>query len=167
MTAQEAEKKLEELFSSWILGIFKNTPELLGVFQFGSTTKSPLKRETDLDLLLIFDHLPKNRMEQFKSTLSLENQINSDLKSLEGFQIQVSLILRTKAQLDHLSSFYLDFLDAGKIRLDTLGLLKILLVDIQNWISKNGAHKVQRGSLWYWVYSDDPQRTTPISFRFR
>lgn len=166
MTAQEAEARLEELFQQWSDDFFKKNPRLLGVFQFGSSTKSPLKRQTDLDLLLIFDHLPKNPMDQFRLIEPLEDNLNKDLKTLEGFEIHSSLILKSKDRLDRLSSFYLDFLEAGKIRWDPAHLLNKLLMDIRNWITENGAYKVQKGQLWYWVYSGDPHRKTPVSFQF-
>ena len=81
--------------------------------------KTPLKRETDLDLLLIFEQLPKNRMEQFDLTLPMESQMNHDLRNkLLGFNIQVSLISKSLEQLGILSSIYLDFVVTSNIWFD-------------------------------------------------
>lgn len=166
MSQKLAAEELGKLLEHWVRVHFEKFPNLVGVLQFGSTIKSPLKHETDLDLLLVFEQLPKSRWEQFQLTADLEKQLNSDLKKLEGFHIEVSFILKQESQLDHLSSFYLDFIDTSKVWYDPQGLLQQLLKDIQSWIDKNGSYKVKKGNLWYWVYSPQTSSKEPISFLF-
>lgn len=166
MTQSEAADFLNQSKNKWIDLYFKNFPGLIGVLQFGSTVRSPLKHETDLDLLLIFETLPNTRWEQFKLTSELEDKLNADLKKMDGFNIQVSFILKQKSQLDHLSSFYLDFVETSNAWFDPQGLLAQLIEDIKIWIETNGAYKVKKGNLWYWVYSSNAPPNTPVSFKF-
>ncbi|MGZ3775294.1 MAG: hypothetical protein ACXVCY_19395 [Pseudobdellovibrionaceae bacterium] len=166
MTQSQAKSELEKILLQWVDLHFKNFPGLVGVLQFGSTIKSPLKHETDLDILLIFEQLPKSRWDQFLITSELEKKLNEDLKKIVGFHIEVSFILKQESQLDHLSSFYLDFIDTSKIWYDPKGLLNQLLIDIKSWIDFNGSYKVQKGNLWYWVYSRNKTDNQPVSFLF-
>ena len=98
MNSQEAQIQLQNLLQKWSTEVFPKQAGLVGALQFGSTLKSPLKRETDLDLFLIFQDLPKSRLEQFNLTNDLEILINKDLKMLTDFNIQVSLILKSVSQ---------------------------------------------------------------------
>ncbi|HEY8270316.1 MAG TPA: hypothetical protein VIG33_05465 [Pseudobdellovibrionaceae bacterium] len=166
MTQKQAADFLSQSLHNWVEQYFKSFPGLIGVLQFGSTIKAPLKHETDLDLLLVFETLPNSRWDQFQLTANLENKLNADLKKIDGFHIEVSFILKQESQLDHLSSFYLDFIDTSKIWFDPKGVLNQLLKDINNWISENGSYKVKKGNLWYWVYSSKPGSHTTVSFKF-
>lgn len=165
MNQSHPQQQLENILDKWTSCLNANSLGLVGVLQFGSTIKSPLKKETDLDLFLIFETLPQNRMEQFDLTLDVEDHLNHELKKIKDHNIQVSFIVKSVDQLDHLSSFYLDFIDTSKIWYDPQNHLKKLLINITNWINQNGSYKVKRGSLWYWVYS--PDKTKPVSFKFK
>jgi predicted nucleotidyltransferase len=163
---KQAQEQLNSLLQKWVNEHFKKFPHLMGVLQFGSTLKSPIKHSTDLDLLFIFEKLPKSKWSQFQLTKELENKLNTDLKTIVGYHLEVSFILRDVSQLDHLSSFYLDFIEHSKIWYDPKGFLAQLLLDIQGWIVENGSHKVKKGQLWYWVYSTKGSPGAPISFQF-
>lgn len=167
MNCEEVKGPLNLLFVKWTQLYFPLVPDLVGVLQFGSTVRPPLKHQTDLDLFLVFKTLPKNRMEQFNLTLDLEHKLNQDLKSLVGYNIEVSFILRAVSQLDHLSSFNLDFIDCSKIWYDPNGVLAALMTDIKNWIQQNGSYKVKKGNLWYWVYSKVTKENSVVSFKFK
>ena len=77
----------------------------------------------------------------------------------------VSSHVKIISQLDHLSPMHLDFLTNGKILFDRGGEAQKLFLNIKNWIQKNGAHRVERGALWYWVYDDKDPRL-PVDFKF-
>lgn len=156
--------QLNDIIKNWCHSLENNKIGLVGVLQFGSTLKKPIKKETDLDILLIFDELPSNKYDQFKLTLNMEDQLNSDLKKIKNHNIQCSFILKKVSQLDHLSPFYLDFIDTSRIWLDPYNHLGNLIADIKNWIEKNGSKKIKKGNLWYWIYS--PDHTIPVNFKF-
>ncbi len=157
-------QQLSDIIKIWSLTFENNNIGLIGMLQFGSTIKKPIKKNTDLDILLIFKDLPPNNFDQFKLTTKIENELNSELKKIKDHNIRCSFILKKADQLDHLSPFFLDFIDTSKIWYDPQNYLSNLIIDIQNWIKKYNSKKIQKGNLWYWVYSQD--HTTPVDFKF-
>lgn len=166
LTQKQAAEKIEVLFEKWIEKDFQSFPGLLGVLQFGSTVRSPVKFETDLDLLLIFDSLPSSRYDRFTLTRQLEDCLNEDLKSLQGFHIEVSFILQESSNLIAMKPYYLDFPACSKVRYDPLNILANLLKDIQEWMDFHGSKRIDQGALWYWIYDTKHGKNEPVSFDF-
>ncbi len=136
------------------------------IIQFGSTCHSPIKKQTDIDLLYIIKSTNTlTRIEQFHLTKDWDNDLDKKLSQFKDYNLISSTHVKSLNQLSQLSPMYLDFPETSHILFDRTGLGRNLLSNITNWIVKNNAKKVQKGALWYWIY-DDQDPSLPVSFLF-
>ena len=127
-------------------------PHLKGIVLFGSTVRQ-LKRETDVDLLLVMEGLPPQRRARLELFDALEERLASHLSRLRalGFHLEFSPLLRTPREAARFSPLYLDMTHCCRILLDQDGLLARVLERTARYIEESGAHRVERGLYWYWV----------------
>lgn len=153
MTNQEAKKIFDNLLEDWCRELRLHFEEsLIGILQFGSTTKDYLKFETDIDLMFLFTQIPKNRRDRFKLLNEFEVSLSRDLYSkLPNYNIVISPLFRVPSDLNTFSVLYLDMVEHSVIRFDSEGLLKTTIERTKSWIQKSGSYKVHQGTKWYWV----------------
>lgn len=141
---------------------------LISVIQFGSTARSPLKRETDIDLFLIFETLPVGRIARSQIMDDIEKRCLEDLTRQlpRDYNLFFSSKLKTVTESQHFSLLYLDMVDRSRILYDPQGLAASLIEKSKVWIEKTGAHRVEKGLKWYWVLGDDItwDRESPIGW---
>jgi predicted nucleotidyltransferase len=158
--------EFNNILKKWADQTANKNLSIQSIIQFGSTCAEPIKKQTDIDLIYILDLKEKpNRKQSFDLTNEWEKSLESELKIFEGHNLIINSHVKIISQLDHLSPMYLDFLTRGKILFDRTDEAKKLFKNIENWIKRNGAHRVERGALWYWVY-DDKHPNLPVDFRF-
>lgn len=158
--------EFNSILKIWADQISRANPAIQSIIQFGSTCAEPIKKQTDIDLIYILDLIQRpTRKECFDLTNDWEKNLESELKIFTDHNLIINSHVKIISQLDHLSPMYLDFLNRGKILFDRTNEAEKLFKNIENWIKRNGAHRVERGALWYWVY-DDKHPNLPIDFRF-
>jgi hypothetical protein len=156
--------------NTWLDKIFKESlptllrdqeSNLVSVVRFGSTTQF-IKYSTDVDVLLIFRELP-HRRERHALVELWENEINSQLLlvSLRGFDMRLSLQLRTLREAKHWSKIYLDMTEHCSIVHDPAGLFAGILEQMKCWIENHGAQKNHFNGMPIWTY---PMGPTSVCF---
>ena len=131
---------------------------LVSAVLFGSEAREPLKPESDLDVLLVFEQLPfsKNELNDFFwPTLSLAQK---KLKTLQPYGIhrEFSPVFKTRADALCWSPLYLDMASHHRIFCDKHEFMEKTLMKVQKWIASSGSHRIERGTKWYWVLNGDP-----------
>lgn len=131
--------------------------ELRVVIHFGSTVRRPLKYETDVDLLVIFDRLPDGAIARSAHIEPAEVELAATLgRTLPpDYHIEPSVKLKTAAQFEAFSLLYLDMVECSRILFDVRGDARRILDKTAEWIKKSGARRVQQGLRWYWILGDD------------
>jgi hypothetical protein len=121
---------------------------------FGSTVKG-LKPNTDIDLLLVIDGMPENRIEKNREFAAVEKACAPELLSLQkiGINLIFSPQIRSSESIQKFQNFYLDLPECNKILFDPEGLLASLLEKIRAWRISSGAKRINKGLLWYWDLS--------------
>jgi predicted nucleotidyltransferase len=158
--------EFNKILKKWSEQTANGNTSIQSIIQFGSTCAEPIKKQTDIDLIYILDLKDKpNRKQSFDLTNEWEKNLESELKIFTEHNLIINSHVKIIAQLDHLSQMYLDFLTRGKILFDRVDEGQKLFKNIEKWIARNGAHRVERGALWYWVY-DDKHPSLPVDFRF-
>ena len=139
--------------------------DLVAIVQFGSTAHPPIRNETDVDLLLVFENLPSHRWERYELFTGFEKAVEQELAQLKPFDLQLTLspLYKTRAEYFKWSGLYLDFEFAHKVIFEKGNAVEELLQKVKAWKSKNGAYRVQKGLKWYWVYSAD--RSKPVELK--
>jgi len=136
--------------------------KVLAAVVFGSTVRGSLKRETDVDVIYVFDELPAGRLVRYRLFSPFQDAQAERLGSLEkeGYRVSFSPIYKSRVEFERWSVLYLDMVDHHRIVHDPLGLVSTLLLRVKNWIDQVGAYKVKKGTTEHWVYG--PPSTEPI-----
>jgi hypothetical protein len=159
-------EKLNKILLDWSQNICESNSNLVSIIQFGSSCLAPLKKETDVDIIYIFDLDQKPTRENAYSLVKdFDELLERRLKELKENNLIVNSHVKTVNQLDHLSPIFLDLPTCSNILFDNKGVAKNLMMNISNWIKKNGAIKIQKGNLWYWIYDNKPPNE-PVDFKF-
>ena len=142
----------------------KNT--LVAIVQFGSSVRKPIKRETDVDLMLIFENLPSHRWDRYALFSEFEGAVQAKLDAMQsrGLKLQFSPLYKTKSEFLQWSPLYLDWKDAQFTVYDACNIVPLLLKKVDEWKVKNQAYRVNQGLKWYWVYSKNHKEPVELSF---
>ncbi len=147
-----AQDQLQKIISDWSVYLQNEFKEnILGVVQYGSTTKSVLKKETDVDLMLIFEMLPTRRKEIWDYLALAEKKLADELKKIDAHHIRASINPKKSESLNYYSPLFLDMIENKIIYFDPKKLIENKIQKTNDWVKKSGAYKVQKGQLWYWV----------------
>lgn len=141
---------------------------LVSAIQFGSTVRGTLKRETDIDLLLIFETLPTGRIARSRIMDHIEQHCQDQLRHQLpiDYNIFFSSKLKTIAESQRFSLLYLDMVDHSRILYDPQCLAASLINKVKDWIQQVGAYRVEKGLKWYWVLGKEIswERESPIGW---
>lgn len=167
MTNDQAQEQLVEILKKWVqspnVSANKN---IIGVVQFGSTTRGILKHQTDVDLLVFFDELPQNKMDRSLLVDKIQEPLEKELKKISGYEIYPSVLAKAKLQCDKVAPIYLDMTEHSKILFDPENFVSSILEKTRNWIKRHGSYKVHRGNLWYWILDPTEPNKKPLSYKF-
>jgi predicted nucleotidyltransferase len=157
--------ELQKILSDWIDSCKKEWREnFVSAIQFGSTTKSYIKIETDVDLLLVFNKVPKNKWDRFQFIKNKELELENNLKKIKNYNLLPSILCWQKESFEKLHPLYLDFVDSSNILYDPDSIARNIINKTEDWLKKRGAIKVQKGHLWYWDVN--PNRDPTFSWSF-
>lgn len=157
--------ELQNKLSEWIDSCKNEWREnFISAIQFGSTTKSYIKFETDVDLLLVFNNVPKNKWDRFQFIKNKESELEDSLKKIKNYNLIPSILCWQKDSFEKLHPLYLDFVDSSNILYDPDSIAKKVINKTEDWLKKRGAVKVQKGHLWYWDVN--PNRDPTFSWSF-
>jgi len=158
----ECDKMLKDKFESLLSRVttavrhhYKRRLVTLAVF--GSVARGSQRSDSDVDLLLICDPLPRGRMRRIEEFGELENRLEPLLASLskEGISTSLSVILKTPAEVLRGGPIYLDLVEDARLLYDRGGFFKGFLDQLRNRLRKLGARRVWRGNAWYWDLKPD------------
>ena len=156
-SASAAEGSVDQIFAE-LLDLFVTEIEanqgdnLRSIIQFGSTVHRPLKRDTDLDLMLVFKEVPAGRGPRLLITAKAEKAAEPFLARLleKGFHLDLSPIIKSVEEFGRFSLLYLDMVEHSRIKVDKDGMAKSIFDKTAEWIKTSGARRVQKGLYWYW-----------------
>lgn len=124
---------------------------------FGSVARGEMRKDSDVDLLLIIDSISKRRVERQKEFIEVEKEIEDCLNELfdEGYFVDFSPILKTPEEAMRISPLYLDMVEDAMIAYDKDDLFKNILENVRNRLKELGSKRISMGKRWYWVLKPD------------
>ena len=130
---------------------------LISAVVFGSVGRGTPRPDSDVDILIIANPLPKGRMRRVREFLAIEERLVRRLKFLERHGISTTLapIFRTPAEVQRGSLLYLDMIDDGRILHDSTGFWRTYIEALKRKLHTLGAKKIVQGERWYWDLKPD------------
>jgi predicted nucleotidyltransferase len=124
---------------------------------FGSVGRRTATSESDIDILIIADNLPRGRMARVKEFEKVEEVLAKDLEKLNKKRIYLSLspVIKTKEEVLFGSPLFLDMIDDALIIFDRNKFFNDYLEKFKDRLNGLGAKKINLGSYWYWILKSD------------
>ncbi|MEN2985996.1 MAG: nucleotidyltransferase domain-containing protein [Thermodesulfovibrionaceae bacterium] len=130
---------------------------LVSVVLFGSVARETQRFDSDIDLLIVVEDLPKGRLKRTMEFMEIEEKIQDFLKDLEkiGINTYLSPVLKTPEEVKIGSPLFLDLVEDAKILYDREDFFKKELEKIKEKLKSLGAKRYWLGNAWYWVLKPD------------
>jgi len=151
---EEFEKLLEILLKE----LQKHYGErLFSVVVYGSVARGTHRPDSDLDLLIIVENLPKSSYDRFMEFLKIEEKLEPRLRRLrkKGIYTHISPVLKTPEEAKKVSLLYLDMTEDAKIIYDKDNFFRKILEELKEKLKKLGSKRIWRGNAWYWILKPD------------
>lgn len=147
--------KLEQKLLSEIKSFYGK--RLVSVVIFGSAARETQRFDSDIDILIIAEDLPKGRMKRVREFDAIEDKIEPFLKSLQKEEINtyISPIIKSPEEAENGSPLFLDMVEDARILFDKDGFFSGVLEKIRNRLKGLGAKRIWKGNAWYWDLKPD------------
>lgn len=145
---------VENLLNALFL-IFKDN--LVSVIIYGSVARGQMRKDSDLDLLIIVDNLPISRFERTAMFDKAEKLVEKSVDELfaKGYAIPFSPIIKTSGEAMRIVPLYLDMVEDCIIVYDKDNFFEKILEKLILRLKELGAERVWIGKKWYWRLKRD------------
>ena len=121
---------------------------LVSVVLYGSVGRGEASEESDIDLLIVAEDLPKSRFERLRIFSMIEEELGEDAA-------RFSPILKTPEEASRITPLYLDLVEDSIILYDKDDFMRRVLDRLRRRLRELGARRVWRGKSWYWILKPD------------
>lgn len=119
---------------------------------YGSIARGDYRRDSDVDLLVVIDGLPRSRFERLRLFSEAEARLEELLERLldEGYAVSLSPVIKTPEEASRFSPLYLDMIEDAVVVYDENSFFENILVKLREKLEQLGAERVRIGRKWYW-----------------
>ena len=155
--------RLVETYEEILKRVFEKIKEYYGerlfsVVLFGSVARGTPRPDSDLDLLIVAEPLPRGRVKRVKEFISgVEEPLEPYLREVakKGVYPELSPVIKTRAEVLSGSPLFLDMVYHRRILYDREGFMEQYLSGLSERLKQLGAKRVKRGNAWFWVLKPD------------
>jgi predicted nucleotidyltransferase len=133
---------------------------LVSIALFGSVARGTARPDSDVDLFLVVEQLPRGRRARLATFDPVEQELAGEIDSLAtaGVTTELSPVLRTPEDLRTASPLLLDLTEDAVIIADRGGILAAALADLRQRLQRLGSRRIWIGTRWYWDLKPDYRR---------
>lgn len=130
---------------------------LVSLAVFGSVGRRVMRPDSDIDLLVAADPLPRGRMRRVGEFAAVEREMEPFLQTAReaGVCTALSPVFKTPEEVQAGSPLFLDMVDDARILFDRNGFLATELDLLRARLARRGAKRIWQGNAWYWDLKPD------------
>ena len=124
---------------------------------FGSVGRGTMRPDSDIDLLVVADPLPKGRMRRVEDFAPVENVLDPLIASRRtlGITTRLSPLFKTPEEVMAGSPILLDMTQDARILYDRDDFFRLQIHSLEARLNSLGARRVFQGSAWWWDLKPD------------
>ena len=156
------EKTLKDKFEVLVQALREKALDFYGdrivsLVVFGSVGRGVMRPDSDIDILLIAEPLPRGRLRRVEEFEAVENGMKDCLRTgrAAGIFASLSPVFKTPSEVQLGSPLFWDMIDDARILFDRDEFFEKALEAVRNRLMRLGAKRVWRGSAWYWDLKPD------------
>ena len=124
---------------------------------FGSVGRGTPRADSDIDVLLVVQGLPRGRWSRVEEFLPVEARLESRLKAAGPGESSIALspVFKTREEVESGSPLFLDMVEDARILYDPQGFLAGYFDRLRARLRTLGARRIRLGNAWYWELKPD------------
>lgn len=130
---------------------------LISVVVYGSVARGSAHKDSDIDILIVAENLPKSRMKRQGMFLKIEKPLEPVMNELwnRGFYVDFSPLILSREEASKIRPIYLDMVEDAVILYDRGGFFRGVLERLKRRLKELGARREWIGNKWYWILKPD------------
>jgi predicted nucleotidyltransferase len=130
---------------------------LVSVAVFGSVGRGTQREDSDVDLLIVAQGLPRGRTARVEEFVPVERGLEAWLTPprAELLPVALSPIFKTPEEVNAGSPLFLDMVEDARLLYDDGGFLAGYLERLRQRLVALGSRRIRRGNTWHWVLKPD------------
>lgn len=126
---------------------------LVSVVVFGSVARGEYGKNSDVDVIVVIESLPKSKLRRQEEFISVEEIIEK--KMGEDVLVKLSPIIKTPEEVRKIPPILLDVVEDGIILYDRDNFFGEIVEKLRRELNKLGSRRVRVGKRLYWVLKPD------------
>jgi len=122
---------------------------------FGSAGRGTARPDSDVDLLIVADPLPRGRSRRIDEFEEVERRLRELVAPDLGAVPLLSPVLKTPEEVGHGSPLFFDMTDDARILVDRGSFFARELDRLRERLAQLGARRIWLGNAWYWDLKPD------------
>src|SRR5512139_1374517 len=130
---------------------------LVSLAVFGSVGRGTPRPDSDIDLLIVAEDLPRGRVARVGDFAKIEADMGNALRHLrsEGVTTALSPVLKTPSEVAQGSPLFLDMLEDARLLVDRDAFLEQAFEAFRARLASLGGRRIWRGNAWFWDLKPD------------
>lgn len=130
---------------------------LVSLAVFGSVGRGTPRPDSDIDLLIVAENLPRGRISRVREFGTAEGTFKTLEMARPGGRGQPDLspVIKSPEEAKMGSPLFLDMTEDATILFDRAGFLLGLLQQFKERLRALGSKRIWKGSAWYWDLKPD------------
>jgi predicted nucleotidyltransferase len=130
---------------------------LVSLVLYGSTARSTMRPDSDIDVLIVADPLPEGRMPRMREFDAVEQALSGDLAeaAAQGVHTYLAPVFKTPEEVQRGSPLFLDMTLEARTLFDRGDFFARYLDGLRARMRKLGSRRMEFGGGYYWVLKPD------------